>query len=269
MKDTVLARRSATNLFFTLIGLALLIFTLTRLTMDYMLEKQAVEVKALIKAVEAAPVGYKAHVVYQVEGIDYDQYHVDLGIRNKLTVGDYTKIKYDLKDPKKLIHNEHEILLATTGTLAFVILVAFLPGRIKMIKKESLKKRLKSEGIAIQANVQDIIVNTNGKKNKGFYPFRLRANYLNPKDNKKYIYESDDSYINPNDIIAKYHIKTVNVYLDKENTQNYYLDIFSLIPNYEVVDPRQFMKEYYEKRKEAEQPAPVAEPTEEKKEEKK
>ncbi len=158
-------------------------------------------------------------------------------------------------------------MIAITGSLALIFLAAFLPGRIKRMRKNSEKKRLMKEGIVIDANVQDIIVNTRGRKNKGYYPFRLRANYLNPTDNKTYIYESDDTYINPNDIITKYHNKVVKVYLDKENTKIYYFDIFSLVPNYEIVDPRAFMKDYYAKKKEAEQPVEQPQPEEEKKEE--
>ena len=269
MKDTVLLRRKRINLIFTLISLILLGYTIYQGVVDYLQEQKAVEVDARIESVEANTIGYSAHVTYNVEGTTYDQYHVDLGPRNKLTVGDYTKIKYNINNPSKLINNDHLIIIAGTGTLGLLLLLIFLPGRIKMMKKEANISKLKKTGIKIDANIQDIIVNQKGKRNSGYFPYRLRANYLNPTDNKTYLFESDDTYINPNDIITKYQTKTVEVYLDQTNTKNYYVDILSLIPKLDVIDPRDLNA-----KKKAEEEAFLAEHAEEenkddKKEEKK
>lgn len=273
MKDTVILRRKRINLFFTLIGIGLLLFTIGLGVYDYMQEQNAVEINATIVSVEAETIGYSAQVTYKVEGKTYDQYHVDLGIKNNLTVGDTTKIKYNIKDPAKLIKNDHLIILSITGVLGILLLLIFLPGRIKIIKKEMNISKLKKTGIKIDANIQDIIVNQKGKRNSGYFPYRLRANYLNPQDNKTYLFESEDTYINPNDVITKYQTKVVTVYLDQTNTKNYYVDILSLIPKLDVIDPRDYMKKYYEDlnaKKKAEEEAFLAEhASEEAKEEKK
>ncbi|MBQ4030736.1 MAG: DUF3592 domain-containing protein [Bacilli bacterium] len=273
MKDTVILRRKRINLFFTLIGIGLLLFTIGLGVYDYMQEQNAVEINATIVSVEAETIGYSAQVTYKVEGKTYDQYHVDLGIKNSLTVGDTTKIKYNIKDPAKLIKNDHLIILSITGVLGILLLLIFLPGRIKIIKKEMNISKLKKTGIKIDANIQDIIVNQKGKRNSGYFPYRLRANYLNPQDNKTYLFESEDTYINPNDVITKYQTKVVTVYLDQTNTKNYYVDILSLIPELDVIDPRDYMKKYYEDlnaKKKAEEEAFLAEhASEEAKEEKK
>ena len=273
MKDTVILRRKRINLFFTLIGIGLLLFTIGLGVYDYMQEQNAVEINATIVSVEAETIGYSAQVTYKVEGKTYDQYHVDLGIKNSLTVGDTTKIKYNIKDPAKLIKNDHLIILSITGVLGILLLLIFLPGRIKIIKKEMNISKLKKTGIKIDANIQDIIVNQKGKRNSGYFPYRLRANYLNPQDNKTYLFESEDTYINPNDVITKYQTKVVTVYLDQTNTKNYYVDILSLIPELDVIDPRDYMKKYYEDlnaKKKAEEETFLAEhASEEAKEEKK
>jgi len=243
MKDPVVSRRKNINLFFTIVAILLICYTIGQLVYDYMQEQNAVEVEAKIETIDANPIGYSAHVTYKVEGVEYDQYHVDLGLNNKLTVGDYTKIKYNIKNPKKLIKNNHIILVTITGSIGILLLILFLPKRIKIMKKDSNIKNLMKDGIKINANIQDIIINQNSQKNKGFFPYKLRANYLNPTDNKTYIFESEDTYINPNDIIAKYQTKTVIVYLDKNNTSNYYVDIQSLIPKTVVVNPLEYMKQ--------------------------
>lgn len=247
MKDQVIQKRKTKNLIFVLIACAFLGYTFYQLVADYLLEQKAVEVSAKIVEVEAATIGYKAHVTYKVEDRTFDQYHVDLGIRNKLTVGDYTKIKYNINDPSKLINNDHSIILAITGSLSLILMAAFLPGRIKIIKKNSNTKRLKKEGLVIDTDIQDIIINNRGRRYKKAYPYHLRSKYLNPNDNKEYIFESDDTFVNPNDAITKYKAKKVKVYLDKTNTQNYFVDLESLIPEIEVVDPREYMKQFYKK----------------------
>lgn len=259
MKDTVLSRRNTINILFTLISIALICYSIGQTVFDYIEEQKAVEVEAKIESIEATPIGYSAHVTYKVEGKSYDQYHVDLGFNNKLGVGDNAKIKYDMNNPSKLIHNNHLIIVATTSVIGIILLIISLPKRIKSMKKAANIKKLKTSGLVITANIQDIIVNQSGKRNRGYFPYHLRANYLNPADNQTYLFESDDTYINPNDIIAKYQTKTVRVYLDSTNTKNYYVDILSLIPETEVIDPREYMKKYYEEeaKKKAEEDAKI------------
>ncbi len=259
MKDPVITRRKNKNLIFTLLAILLVGYTIYQLVTDYLQEQKAVEIEAKIESVDANTIGYSAHVTYKVEDTTYDKYNVPLGIRNKLTVGDYTKIKYNINNPEKLINNNHIIILSITGTLGLILLIAFLPARIKIIKKASNIRNLKKNGLLITANIQDIIVNQNGKRNSGYFPYRLRANYLNPTDNNTYLFESEDTYINPNDIISKYQTRTVSVYLDKTNTKNYFVDIESLIPKTVVVDPREYMKKIKEEEqaKQAEEDAKV------------
>ena len=266
MKDKITQKRRTINLVFVLIACAFLGYSTYRLVADYLLEQKAVEVNAKIVEVEAATIGYKAHVTYKVEDTTYDQYHVDLGLQTNLTVGDYTKIKYNINNPAKLIKNNHTIILAITGSITLILFVVFLPGRIKIIKNSSNQKRLKKEGLVIETDIQDIIINNRGKKYKKTYPYRLRSKYLNPTDNKEYIFESEDTFANPNDVITKYQTKKVKVYLDKTNTKNYFVDLGSLVPEIEVVDPREYMKQFYKKAEPVQEEQPKEE--ENKKEEK-
>ena len=268
MKDTVIIRRKTTNIIFTLLSFALLAYTIYRGVNDYMLEQKAVSVDAKINSLSPGTFGNLASLTYEVEGKEYTKNGVSLGLKKNLAVGDTTKIKYDINNPSVLIHNDHLILLAVTGSLSLILLATCLPTRIKTMKKESNIANLKKTGLKITANIQDLILNNRAKKSKGRFPYRLRARYYNPTDQKEYLFESMDTYVNINEIISKYQTKTVQVYIDKTNTSNYYMDLDSLTPDFKLVDPHEFMEEYYRKKKEAEQP-PEEETTEENKEESK
>ena len=61
-----------------------------------------------------------------------------------------------------------------------------------------------------------------------------------------------DTYTNLNEIISKYNSLFVIVYIDKENTTNYYVDLESLIPHVNIIDPIAFMNGDYNKDKQEE-----------------
>ncbi len=104
---------------------------------------------------------------------------------------------------------------------------------------------LKKEGNQIEATIQDIIVNNKAKQAKGYYPYHLRARYLDPNTNNNYLFESEDTYININDQINRYQAQTVKVYVDKANIMNYFVDLSSIVPDYKVTNPREYMQQFY------------------------
>ena len=44
--------------------------------------------------------------------------------------------------------------------------------------------------------------------------------YLNKKDNKEYVYESDDVFVDINKVIQETGINHIKIYIDKTNTDN-------------------------------------------------
>ena len=70
--------------------------------------------------------------------------------------------------------------------------------------------------------IQEVLV---VPKNKGKNPYKIRAEYLNPKDNKTYFYESEEVKTDLKDIVSKKNIKTIPVYINPKNTNDYYVDV--------------------------------------------
>ena len=245
MRDNIIAKRNTINLIFTLIGLGLLIYTIYQGVHDYKEEQHAVKVDAEITAFTPGTFVNTGNIKYLVEGEVYEISNVNLGIDKTLTVGDTTKIKYDINNPKRIVYNDHLILLSITGVLSVIILLLTLPRRIKLINRSMKIATLKKEGNQIEATIQDIIVNNKAKQAKGYYPYHLRARYLDPNTNNNYLFESEDTYININDQINKYQAQTIKVYVDKANIMNYFVDLSSIVPDYKVTNPREYMQQFY------------------------
>ena len=99
MKDAVIIRRNTINLIFTLIGVALLGYTIYQGVKDYLDEQKSVSVDAIINSISPGTFGNNASLTYEVEGKQYTKNGVSLGFKKNLTVGDRTKIKYNINNP--------------------------------------------------------------------------------------------------------------------------------------------------------------------------
>lgn len=246
MKDTVTSSKRNRNYIICIIGFIILIASLAIAIYDYKLEEKSININATITSVDYDKGNPKATVKYTVDSETYRQ-TVTISNSDNLTVDDKLPIKYDMTNPGQLINNNHTIYYVVGFAISILFLLFNLPNTIKNLKKSSNINKLKTKGIFINGNIIEVIVNNKGRKHNGYYPYKLRCKYLNPIDKKEYIFESESTYINLNEVIAKYHNQLVIVYLDKTNTSNYYVDLDSLFPQVQLVDVRALMGEDKEK----------------------
>lgn len=241
MKDTVTENRRKINYIFTIISIIGLIAGIGLFVYDYNLEQRAININAKITALDYKDGSYKATVKYKVDKESYNQ--VVTITNDAYTVNDEVPIKYDIENPGQLINNNHYIIAIPLIALSLLILLASIKGTIKNIKRSSNIKHLLTKGIYVQANISEIIVDNKGRKNKGKFPYKLRAKFTNPLDNQIYTYDSESTYLDLNAIIKQYNNKLILVYLDKNNTSNYYVDLDSLFPHVKLVDVGEMMGE--------------------------
>ena len=258
MNDTVVKKRKIINTIFTIIGILLLIFTIALGVYDYLEEQKAISINATIVSTETKGSSYTADVTYKVENKTYEQKKIPLSTKGEYAVGGTIPIKYDLNNPNRLIYNNHLILLGITGVLAILLMVLNIPTFAKNISRNSRVKKLLKANSFVEATIQEVYINNKGKKNGEYFPYRLRTKYTNPQTNASYIYDSEDCYINLNQVISTYNVNTVKVYVDSTEATNYYVDLDSLIPNINIVDPRKLMNEEYAKEKAAKEAAEAA-----------
>ena len=244
MKDKVLKQREIVSYIMTVLAFVLLGYAIVQSVKDFIDEKRAIKVSAKIKGIEYSALNYRADISFKVEDKTYEHYHIPLSKTNKLTVGDTVEIKYDMNNPNVLINNNHLMTTIPAVVFSLIFIIVFLPKTLKLIANKKNIKRLKAEGYIIDASVSNVYVNTNGKKHKEAFPYRLRSTFLNPSDQKEYIFESADSYVNLSDVINFNGTRTVKVYIDKNNTTNYYVDLDSLIAPVTIIDPSTLMADF-------------------------
>ena len=241
-KDEIQNKQNTINIILTVLGIVFLFLGLFLLGYDYYLEQNAINMSATIKTLDYNNGKYSALVTYKVEDKKYEKNIIIPKKNEELTVGDKILIKFDMYNPEKLIDNNHLVIALIVIAISIIILIISFNKTIKIIKTKSNIKKLFKNGYIVKANVYEIIVNNKGKKIKGIYPYKLRARYLNPIDNKEYTFDSYDTYVNLNEVIKNNGSNMVVVAIDKTNLQNYYVDIDSLFKQMKLIEPKDLMK---------------------------
>lgn len=228
MNDKVVRNRKIANV---LIGsffvLAILIAAIVFIR-DAYLETRAIETEAKIVSIDYIGGKRYATVTYEIENVEHKlTTPLDEEIED-ITVNEKIKVKYDYQNPEKGIYNDH--LNEITITILISIIGIIITGRkaSNVIRDYIYINKLKKDGISIKADITEVFVDTSSPQAKKSYPYRLKCKYLNPQDNKTYTYLSNYTYVNINPLIKSNAIKKIIVYIDKNNTNKYYVDLDSL-----------------------------------------
>ncbi len=247
MKDTLLNKRNTLNVLLTFLGFTLLILCICLGIYDTILEQRAITRTGTISSLKFTNNKYKAEVSYIV---DKEKYTQVINVGKDFTVNDQVKIKYDMYNPSKMIKNNHWIFIIV-GIIISLILIKFnFKNAKKYLKNKNRINKLYNKGFYIKASITDVMYNNQGRKIKKQIPFKLRCKYLNPKDNKEYVFDSEDTYVNISDAINGYGRKDIIVVIDKNNSSNYYVDLGSLYPHMKLIDLKEFMAPKQEKKEE-------------------
>ena len=177
---------------------------------------------------------YDVWVKYEAKGKTYEQkigsYH------SSYRVGKIIEIIYDKNDPRKVQTKGGDFLfnLICSG-LGCVFALIGIGGLLSGVLGKNKREKIKQTGTMIYAKYDGVDVNTALQVN-GQSPFGIVCSWLNPEDNKTYIFRSENLYYNPQSIIESMGITTFPVYIDMENKKNYTIDI-SMIEE-KIVDLR-------------------------------
>ena len=142
-------------------------------------------------------------------------------------VGEKTKVYYLKSDPEnckiQLVSISKSIIIFLIGGLIFLLGIVL---SMNKVLANSRVKKLKKKGILIKATIQEVLV---VNKNAGKNPYKIRATYLNPQDKKTYTYISEEEETDLKDIVSRNNIRNIDVYINPKNTEDYYVDIESII----------------------------------------
>ncbi len=237
MKDILNYRRKI--FYFILTGMSILFFILSIFVIvyDYISIKGSVYISSKIISLES---NTEALVKYMVNNKEYTN-TVTLKRGSTLGVNDTLKIRVSIKKPLLVVKKHTLIYIFSFIASIILFLLSYKKSKAYILKDKNIKN-LKTTGIYIVATITDILINNASLKYKGNSPYKLRCKYLNPVNNQVYTFDSEDTYNNLNEVLAKYGTKGVVVYLEKDNPSNYFVDLDSLIPHFNLIDPIEFMK---------------------------
>lgn len=236
MKDPIKDKERNIKLLLATISILLFIASIGVSIYDLYLENKSVTIKAQITSINYVNGKNQATVKYRLTGHEYE---TSISIKeNKYSVDDTITIKVNMYNPTLEIINNHYYIYIPGIILSIVIMILSFPYLIKYYKRQNYIKELKKNNLFVNATITAVFINNNEKlKKSGQLPYRLRAKYFNPQTNSEYVFESEDTYVNINDPISEYQKTTVVVYLNQSDLNNYYVDLESLYPALNIVDP--------------------------------
>lgn len=142
--------------------------------------------------------------------------------------GDTVEVFYLASDPKQArINNYMDLWFAQI--LLFIMGTAFFLFGAGLFLYAFLNKRkiayLKSKGVPIRAEFEGVHLNTAYRSN-GRSPYRVHAQWLNPKTSKLHLFKSENIWFNPSDYIKE---DQLTVLIDERNPKKHYIDL-SFLP---------------------------------------
>lgn len=214
-----------------IIGFILLCISIYFIVFDINRNNNSVTTKATVNQVDFNGSNYIISISYTANNQPIEQtiiYNAE-----SVTVNDYIDIKYNKDNPHDLITTNHlkEIIIITPISLILLIGTTIIV--LKKKNKEDKIARLKQTGILIYADIEGIFVNNNAKKRKGKLPYHIKAQYVNPQDSQVYTYVSEDYYEDLLMLTSSKTITKVPVYINPNNTSEYYMDLIYILPEEE------------------------------------
>lgn len=147
--------------------------------------------------------------------------------------GKEIEIYYDKDNPNKVGVKSLDLLCLLFPGIGLIF--AVIGGTVLVIKwnKKRVDNNLKKTGEVIYANYVETVLNSSYSVN-GRHPYYIICEWNNPEDGKKYLFKSQNIWMNPENRIQERNIKTFPVYIHLEKKKQYKVDTDCLIED--VVD---------------------------------
>lgn len=165
---------------------------------------------------------YSVYVSYNVNGKEYES---ELNTySSSFYEGKEIEIYYDKDNPNKIGSKSLDLIFLIFPGCGLLFLIIGGTGIAIKIKGKMSERKLKETGERIYADYVETNINTSYTVNDRC-PYIIICKWNNPIDNKTYMFKSKNIWINPESIILEKNIKQFPVYLDKNNRNNYVIDI--------------------------------------------
>lgn len=165
---------------------------------------------------------YNVYVSYNINGEEYESKLN--GYSSSFYEGKEIDIYYDKDNPNEIGAKSLDLLCLIFPAIGMIFVIIGLIGLVIKIKKKKLEKFLRENGEVVYANYIETVLNTKYRVN-GRYPYNIVCDWNNPRDGKKYIFKSNNIWVNPENIILERDIKIFPVYINLENAKQYFVDV--------------------------------------------
>lgn len=171
------------------------------------------------------------YVSYRVNGTSYES-RLN-GYSSSYYEGKTIEIYYDKDDPNKIGNKSLDLVFLVFPGIGLIFFLIGGTGLFLKAKRGSQTKKLKINGTVVYATYTETVYNSSYQVN-GRSPYNIICEWNNPTDGNKYIFKSDNIWVNPENIIKEKNIETIPVYIDPNNLKKYYVDVDSILND--VVD---------------------------------
>ncbi len=165
---------------------------------------------------------YDVYVSYIINGEEYESKLNSYS--SSFYEGKIIDIYYDKNNPRKIGNKDLDKITIIIPIFGVIFLSIGLMVLIIPKIKNSKHKTIKQNGKRIEASYIETVINTSYSFNN-MNPYNIVCQWYDEYEGEYYIFESENIWSDPQDIIEKYNIVTIPVYIDVNNKKNYYVDI--------------------------------------------
>lgn len=176
---------------------------------------------------------YDVYVAYNIDGKKYES-RLN-GYISGYYKGKEIDIYYYKDDPGRIGTHTLDKLLLIFPVTGLIFLLIGLWQLIRKANKKKIVERLKENGDVIYATYIETTINRNYSVN-GRHPYNIICEWNNQNDGKKYLFRSENIWVNPEETIKQMNLNTFKVYINMSNMKQYVIDVADIVEN--IVDLR-------------------------------
>ena len=200
---------------------------------DHKIETTGIITEITTHRDQSGDTDYTVYVSYQV---DQKEYESPLNsYSSSFYEGQEITIYYDESNPSKIGVKSLDLLFLLFPGFGLIFFTIGGVGILVKKRKIAKEKYLKSHGEKVVARYVETVINKMYRVN-GSHPYNIICSWDNPVDHKKYIFKSQNLWLDPVELIREKNIDTFPVYIDRKNIKKYVVDVDILIDD--VVDLR-------------------------------
>lgn len=212
------------GIMFSAIGLIFLIVGMSMVLYNINFKRNALETTAVISSIERYrdSDGDTRHTVYVKYTIDGKQYEERLNYYSSgMNTGKEVPIYYNPEKPNRILakssYSFFIFFFPLLGLIFAVIGFVFIFNKVMKVKN---RKYLMENGQLVYAEITGVNYNRSYRVN-GISPYVITCKWVDSSTGLFYFFTSENIWFDPEPIINERDIKTLPVYIDRDNPKKY------------------------------------------------